>query len=41
MLEKAQFWKKVVEALKKIGFCDPFVSEGFNSKPHEAIDTLL
>lgn len=34
-------WKKVAEALKRIGFVGPFVSECFNSKPHEARDALL
>jgi len=34
-------WKKVAEALKRIKFCGPFVSECFNSEPHEAKDALL
>lgn len=34
-------WKKVVEALKEINFVGPFISECFNSKPHEAKDALL
>ena len=34
-------WKKVVESLKRINFCGPFVSECFNSKPHEAKAALL
>jgi len=34
-------WKKVVDALKAINFCGPFVSECFNSKPHEAKNALL
>jgi sugar phosphate isomerase/epimerase len=34
-------WKEVAEALKRIGFIGPFVSECFNSKPHEARDALL
>ena len=34
-------WKKVAESLKRINFCGPFVSECFNSKPHEAKDALL
>jgi sugar phosphate isomerase/epimerase len=29
-------WKKVAESLKRISFCGPFVSECFNSSPHEA-----
>ena len=29
-------WKKVAEALKRIKFFGPFVSECFNSEPHEA-----
>ncbi|WGM89523.1 MAG: sugar phosphate isomerase/epimerase [Candidatus Bathyarchaeum tardum] len=34
-------WKKVVEALKAINFYGPYVSECFNSKPHEAKKALL
>ena len=34
-------WKKVVEALKRINFIGPFVSECFNSEPHEAKTALL
>ena len=34
-------WKNVVDALRAINFCGPFVSECFNSKPHEAKNTLL
>ena len=34
-------WKKVAESLKKIKFAGPFVSECFNSEPHEARDALL
>jgi sugar phosphate isomerase/epimerase len=29
-------WKKVAESLKRINFWGPFVSECFNSEPHEA-----
>lgn len=34
-------WRKVAKALKRINFCGPFVSECFNSKPHEAMDALM
>jgi sugar phosphate isomerase/epimerase len=34
-------WKEVAESLKKINFCGPFVSECFNSEPHEARNALL
>ena len=34
-------WKKVAESLKRINFIGPFVSECFNSEPHEAKTALL
>ena len=34
-------WKEVVESIKMIKFKGPFISECFNSKPHEARDTLI
>jgi len=33
-------WKKVAEALKRIKFFGPFISECFKSKPHEAKDAF-
>jgi len=33
-------WKKVAESLKRINFFGPFVSECFNSEPHEAKTAL-
>ncbi len=34
-------WKNVADALKKIKFQGPFISECFKSKPHESKEDLL